>query len=250
MHIRAALLGHLSLDAPIIGVLWLNLFSKLHDMPISNTIVWLLFSTIWVTYAVDRLTERESEQMRERHNFHQNHSRIFWVSIIGVLLCNIFLIWKQPLMPRIMMGGFVLSGFSVLYLLFPLVLKNSNKREWIKNIHVSITFALGTTLPFWTQFADPRLYLEIMALSLLAFSNLRLMGAMEEGNPSFPHEVLLCGGLILTATVLHPGWIMGTWVLSYLLMLLIWLTRKYHNSPSFYDISLILPAFFMLFITP
>lgn len=247
MRIRLGLLTNLSLDAPIVGTLWLALFAKEYQVPISMEIMWLLFSGIWLIYAIDRLTERDSSQIQDRHSFHLKHAVVFWSIASGIVVLNSLLIRGYPLDPIIYKSAVMLGSCAVFYLFFSSKMKASPLKEWVKNALVSFIFALGCTLPVWTHLIagsqiSYRLCLEITTLALLVFCNLRFIEANETLGKRVPPEIILPGLIILVIAVALPGRLTLVWVVSFLLMACIRFIRPHLSTGTAYDIALMFPA--------
>jgi hypothetical protein len=245
MRIRPGLLTNFSLDAPIVGTLWLALFARAYHVPISAEMVWLLFSSIWSVYAIDRLTERDSSRMQDRHNFHIKHAAVFWSIALGIGVLNIVFIGVCPLEPTIYIGAAILGSGAVLYLFLSMKLKTSSSKEWVKNTLVSFIFSLGCTLPVWTPLivnaqVSYRFCLEMVSLVLLVFCNLRFIEANEAEKHPFPREIAAPGILILAIAIGLPSQLTLVWVVSLLLMAGIRLTRL--STRTAYDIALMIPA--------
>ncbi|NJM38737.1 MAG: hypothetical protein HC845_13195, partial [Akkermansiaceae bacterium] len=81
----------LSLDAPLVAICWLYIFSKTWQV---SYLPWAAYASlglvVWVIYASDRLLdsllqEGTSGSFTARHEFHRNHRRKF---LFGVVLAG------------------------------------------------------------------------------------------------------------------------------------------------------------------
>ena len=247
MRIQPGWLTNLSLDAPVVGTLWLALFAKVYRVPVGWELLWLLFSAIWLIYVVDRLVEWDYSLMKERHNFHQNHRKAFRIVAISVVITNLWMIWRYPLRHEFYGSAVIVGTGAVLYLLFSYTAKDSPAKEWGKNILVSILFAMGCTLPVWTILVKEHrvtfsFAFEFFSLVLLILCNLRLIGADEADQKTFPKEVALAGFLILMSAAIIRNQLTLVWILSLLLMTGVWFSRFSRFTRTAYDIALIIPA--------
>ena len=103
-------------------------WSLLFGMPFSRSkfqhqptleIVWLLFSTTWVVYALDRIFESEVSLTRSRHQFHRRYRTLFLSLVTIVMLLNCLIIWWLPLPIALYKGGILLGAASAAYILQP-----------------------------------------------------------------------------------------------------------------------------------
>lgn len=253
MRFSTSWLTNLSLDAPIVGTLWLALFGQVYRVPIHAVLLWLLFSGIWLIYVVDRLVEWDDELMRERHTFHQHYRRFFIPIALFVILLNGFLIWRYPLPHEFYGGAAIVATGAAVYLGFSYLTADSSSKEWGKNILVSIIFSSGCTLPVWvTLIHRSRITLsftlEFVSLTLLVFCNLRFIEAEETERRRFPVEIATAALLILASTAIVCNRLTLVWLFSLLLMMGVRLSRLDRFSRTAYDIALIIPAAIMLVI--
>jgi hypothetical protein len=145
----------MSLDAPLVAVAWLYVFTKtwrlgqLGYMPVVTFAI--LAMAVWVVYAVDRLLDAsirgvESGRCEARHLFHAKHSRVFKVGIgLASLACIVLVVMHLPvavfsylLVLCMMIGGFfAMSLFS-----------QSGEQDvpYAKNLLAGGAFAFGTAM--------------------------------------------------------------------------------------------------------
>ena len=253
MRLPTSWLTNLSLDAPIVGTLWLALFGQVYRVPVPAILLWLLFSSIWLIYVVDRLVEWDYALMRERHTFHQRYRR-FFIPIVGsVILMDGFLVWQHRFLREFYEGAAFVAAGAAFYLGFSYLTKDSQVKEWVKNILVSIIFSMGCTLPVWTMLIrESRMslsfLLEFASLALLVFCNLRFIEADEARSARFPKEVAIAAFLIIASTAIVCNRLTLVWLLSLLLMMSVRLSRLDRISRTAYDIALIIPAAIMLIL--
>lgn len=73
----------LSLDAPLLGVLWQRLFARVLEVPLLPQHVWLLAASIWLAYSADRWLDAlrlEPTLCTFRHRFYHEHRQaVLWV---------------------------------------------------------------------------------------------------------------------------------------------------------------------------
>src|ERR1700704_1719121 len=62
----------LSLDAPVVAVLWQILFARCFQVPVDALAALLLLLTVWLIYAADRILDaRRDECHSPRHEFYR-----------------------------------------------------------------------------------------------------------------------------------------------------------------------------------
>ena len=140
----------LSLDAPLVGVVWQLLFAKalrVHLAPVVNLITALV---IWLIYVADRILDsyeaEESAEEAVRHRFYRAHRVAFLPAFFSVLLVTGwmafadlgFKTWRDGLLLATIVGGY----FAVVHIL------GGSAQKWFpKEIAVAILFGIGTFMP-------------------------------------------------------------------------------------------------------
>ena len=140
----------LSLDAPLVGVVWQLLFTKalrVHLPPVVNLVTALV---IWPIYVADRILDsyRTEEGAGEalRHRFYRAHRMAFLPAFFTVLLVTGwmayadlgFKTWRDGLLLAAIVGGY----FAIVHLL------GGSAQKWFpKEIAVAILFGIGTFMP-------------------------------------------------------------------------------------------------------
>jgi len=78
----------LSLDAPLVAVLWQVLFVRCFHVAMGAAPAILLVASVWLIYAADRAMDAwRGERSSARHRFYQAHWRVFvpvWVTVLAV----------------------------------------------------------------------------------------------------------------------------------------------------------------------
>ena len=262
MFPRLKLLPHglniTSLDAPLVVTFWYWLFSFEYRETPSLEISWLLFSTTWAIYVLDRIFESETELTRPRHHFHQQHQNQFISLIIAIVILNCGLMWLLPLPLEIYKIAIVLGAASVAYIFQPHLNLTAEIREWGKNLLVATVFSSGCILPVWVQLHPSApiassFWYDGISLWLLALANLRATEYVENANAQKqPLEVWLLTLLLFGTMLFSSSPLKWTWALSALLTVgLIHFYPKLKRPQGILDIALIVPALtHLLLITP
>ena len=139
----------LSLDAPLVAVLWQWLFAKALGARLRFSETALLASCTWSIYVLDRLMDARRAETRfepgERHRFYSRHGRKFLPALLAGSVCSaaiaLFALPRKD-NPR----GLLLAVLVGVYLLCANRLKG-----FPKEAAAGFLFAAGVTLPFWQR---------------------------------------------------------------------------------------------------
>jgi hypothetical protein len=159
----------LSLDAPLVAVAWLAVFSRASRvrLPIANFVVLAL--AVWIIYTSDRLldgwTAKNRGVLQVRHFFCETQ-RAALAALLGIAGVTIFLLIVRDLPSTEVAAGIALCGIVVLYMAGIHVSQGTGLRGlavgktvgWFlpKEIISGVVFACGTTLPLWSRGSDAR----------------------------------------------------------------------------------------------
>jgi hypothetical protein len=150
--------GLLSLDAPIISVMWLVLFSRALRVRVPAAETAVLAMAVWLIYVADRILDsfRESERvpLAPRHQFYKEYRAAFVLPFCAILLLAAWMAWTK-LDVRTLRGGVVLSAIVAAY--FGVVhLSGSKAQRWFpKELAVAALFCAGTCLPVLVRIGRP-----------------------------------------------------------------------------------------------
>lgn len=106
----------LSLDAPLVALLWHGAFAKAIGVTVNGLTMYLLAAAVWVIYVIDRLLDVPRMQDREvtrRHHFHALHERGFKIVLLVVSLAagGLALLADR----RLLIFGGAMLALSLLY---------------------------------------------------------------------------------------------------------------------------------------
>lgn len=163
----------LSLDAPVVAVLWQAFLAQRYEVPLRPAARVALFLTVWGIYIADRLLDvRHATVTAEsaRHRFYRRH-RMLAIALLGLLFTIDLAIAAVWLRPAVLRNGLVPLGVVLVYLI---ALNLSGARQVAKELVVAFVFTTGTFLVAWTN--DPASPLTLLAPAaaflLLCLSNL------------------------------------------------------------------------------
>jgi len=249
-------LNLISVDAPLVVVFWYWALSEAYDHAPQPTISWLLFSSAWIVYALDRLIESETDLKRERHRFHQRHIREFISFIVVIIFINGFLTLQLQLPKGMYLGAVALAITSGIYILQPKLPFSDHQREWIKNLLVTVVFASGSILPVWVSLAAesslPKGFgWDMASMYLLTLASLRAIEGAENPRRGFPSITVWISIIFLTLLLfLNPSdlkWIW--WSSSILTQLALSYAKNIQLPGGIFDFLLLLPAVVYLCLT-
>lgn len=185
----------LSLDAPLVAVLWLWVFARMWRadyLPAPAYIV--LWLAVWAVYIFDRLFDAflrsgSPEMLEERHRFHLLHKGKFricgFAAAFGALLITLMALPIQ-IFSYATFGGVLVLAF------FALSIFSSQKRgevEYGKNVIAGLAFAYGTALAAHVyvpaldssgiRFLDLAMTREVIVFGVLCIVNITAIDVWE-----------------------------------------------------------------------
>ena len=176
----------LSLDAPVIALLWQALLARVVPVPLGWPQAFVLGASVWLAYAADRWIEGwrlDPAQIRtQRHYFYQRWRwplGIFWCVVLGTDLAVAVL----GLSSREFTGGLLLLAPVFAYLLSHQLVHRHHPWRAPKEICVAVLLGAGVALFIVTAPGVPlRPLAEPLALfCLLCFANCALISRWEKG---------------------------------------------------------------------
>ncbi len=175
----------LSLDAPIVAVLWQQLFTRTLHVPATKASAITLAATVWVIYASDRVLDAvRAIGHSARHRFYRQH----WRTVVPVLLAALLLaawcaltgIRKPVLHNGIAMLAIVAVYFGAVHLA-----PEFTQRWWPKEMAVAVIFSVGTCIHVWTFPPHPALLwtVPLLLFCSLCWLNCAAIAQWEAGAP-------------------------------------------------------------------
>jgi len=138
----------LSLDAPIVALLWQILFARCLHARVGALPSILLVLAVWLIYAADRTLDvlRSDATLRPRHEFYRRHWRALLPLWILALAAGSALALTR-LTREMLHSGFAIGLAVLLYF----ALLHLGIFQKTKEAAVAVLFALGATLAAWTS---------------------------------------------------------------------------------------------------
>ncbi len=139
----------LSLDAPIVAVLWFFAFSRTFGSPFAWPAATVLFLTVWAIYIADRLLDglrqKDWDRATTRHRFVHVHQKVFLV-LLGLIVLIAAIISLKELPLDLLLAGLGLCGVVALYFTAFVRLVPQFKPLRAKEFACGFVFAIGTAL--------------------------------------------------------------------------------------------------------
>lgn len=133
----------LSLDAPVVALVWQLLVARATPSSFSWQAPVLLFASVWLVYVIDRCLDARKLTLRSavtpRHRFYVRHARGFWCLAAGVLIFCVGV--SVTLEPRLLAIGISIALVSGLYL--ALVHRGNIPQYFPKEVQIAVVFSLG-----------------------------------------------------------------------------------------------------------
>jgi hypothetical protein len=162
----------LSLDAPLVAVLWQGFLAYRFSLPLRPTGRLVLGLTVWSIYLLDRLLDARkppSPNEPARHRYYRRHGQLM-AALLAVVLASDLLIALLWLRPAVLRSGLIPLAGVVVYLAIFHISGQSVKIP--KEIAASILFTAGTFLTAWATLPCPSLAWAAAAFFVLCLANM------------------------------------------------------------------------------
>ncbi len=195
-------LNLLSLDAPIVAVLWQQLFTRALGIEVTIRSVVTLALAVWTIYAGDRILDGWNlSEHSLRHSFYRAHGSalgpvliimlavVAWLSLTGIRA----LVFQNGILLLLLVGAYMAAVHATPRFL---------QRRWPKELAVAIIFALGTCIHVWTyeDWWQPRFLAPFLLFAGLCWINCAAITHWEKGRaPKDVHPSTLWIGRHLSA---------------------------------------------------
>jgi hypothetical protein len=161
----------LSLDAPVVAVLWQALFARCFHASVNALAAALLVLAVWLIYAADRAFDAWSQNGgMPRHEFYRRHWRAVLPVWTAVLAIAGWLAWTR-LPSLVFKEGLVLLAAVALYFAAVHLAPATLRGGWPKEAAVAVLFALGASLAAWNHLRSAEDALSILLFCCLCWIN-------------------------------------------------------------------------------
>ncbi len=173
----------LSLDAPLVAVVWQHFLAHCFAPILYNPARWVLGLTVWAIYLADRLLDVRHPPVAyesRRHRFYRRNRATAGVTLGIVVTADLFiaLIWLKA---DVFSSG-LLTALAVLIYLAIFAAWRLGRRQW-KQPSAAILFTTGIFLVAWTRSAHPwqTLGWPAAAFCAVCLGNITLVETWERG---------------------------------------------------------------------
>jgi hypothetical protein len=191
----------LSLDAPLIALLWQVLFVRcFHSSPSAWSPV-LLAASVWLIYAADRTLDAwRGSGNRPRHEFYRRHWRAVLPGWILALFACGWLAWRFLPAREFDCGALLLLGVAA-YLLSVHAMPRTLARAGSKEAAVALLFGIGTVLAAWPRLSSTGDVLSIALFAVLCWVNCATIEDWESRRPARSVAYLVAAAIAVAAAV-------------------------------------------------
>jgi len=194
----------LSLDAPLVALVWQYLFARCFHVPIHPVSSTLLGLAVWLIYTADRVLDAwAGEQRSPRHRFYRRNWRALAPWWLAALATATWLALTRLPTAVLIRGSVLLTAVALYFLavhldVFPI--------RWPKEAAVAVLFALGASLDAWDKLASAADFGSIALFSCLCWINCSAIEQWEYRGRSKRSSVIRSAalGIAMAALVLVP----------------------------------------------
>jgi len=202
MHTRPWLWPNLlSLDAPIVALLWQILFIRCFHGQLGMLPAVLLALAVWLIYAADRMLDAWRGCLEQpRHQFYRRHWRAVlpvWTAVLGT---GSWLAWSRLPGTLLLEGALVASGTG-LYLATVHLAPGLVARTRAKECAVAVLFGLGASLAAWPGVQTKSDVLAILLFSGVCWMNCAAIEDWERGVALRPSLIIAAAIVAMVAAV-------------------------------------------------
>ncbi len=196
----------LSLDAPLVALLWQTLFIRCFHASSQVLTPALLVSAVWLIYAADRTLDAWSGSgLRPRHEFYRRHWRVVLPVWTAVLALACWLAWTGLPRPVFEHGAWITAAVGVYF-----VAVHATRRKWPKEAAVAVIFGLGASVAAWTRVETRADVITVILFSCLCWINCVAIEHWESGRNDFPVALLsACVGIAAIVILVRDRPILG-----------------------------------------
>ncbi len=191
----------LSLDAPLVALLWQVLFIRCFHATVGVETTILLALAVWLIYAADRtLDALRGAGSAPRHEFYRRHWRAVVPVWIALLVAGAWIAWIY-LPAALWSRGLWVSAGAGVYLCAVHGVPQWWRRSGPKEAAVGVVFALGVSLAAWPMVQTWIDVLAIVQFCLLCWMNCAAIEDWERGAKARGAVIAGAGAVALIAVV-------------------------------------------------
>jgi len=178
----------LSLDAPLVAVVWMWVLAKsMRVVYVDSHAYVLLAAAVWCVYIVDRILdvrryEGDVTEMSTRHQFHWKFRKLLLPVVGAVIVYSVYFAFNSASVALLTAGA---SGIG-LCLLYILVRKvDTGEIAYVKNLIAGMTFAFGVAAPIVIESEELRMGVSDLWFHFTSHSDADFFLALRHGIANF-----------------------------------------------------------------
>jgi hypothetical protein len=236
----------LSLDAPIVAVLWQTLFSRCFHAGVNTLAAILLVLSVWLIYSLDRVFDAwKKAGGMPRHLFYGRHWRMVLPLWTLTLTIAGWLAWTRLPEPILQRGCILLAAVGLYF-----AVAHSLRIAWPKEAVVAVLFALGASLSAWGHVHSTADVATIVLFSSLCWINCAAIEQWENRTDGWPvTAAALCVAALAIVILAHDRPVLSAAeTASALAFVLLDRGRKHLSRDALRvlaDVALLSPLFFL-----
>ena len=199
-------LNVMSLDAPLVAVLWQAALARAHKVTLMPAVHLVLFLAVWVIYMLDRVLDGfsmpQAAKLSVRHDFYRRNRWLFLLLVIPFGVVTLLLLATTAIPSGILWRGAALAFVVGLYLLH--YAARGHRPIYILG-NMMACFLGGMVL--WLLPLPPHFKM-LFGTALFALLVLAVSGRLQGGFRLVPKE-LLCGYLFAVGCTLSVNFFTG-----------------------------------------
>ncbi len=172
----------LSLDAPLVAMLWQGLFAHSFNVAWHGYQAFLLGTAVWLVYAADRWLDGyrldPNAPHSDRHAFYRRHAAFFAVVILLVSLVAVFVLVRYATAAE-WWSGAVIATMTLAYMVGVHRYGSRTQRTVPKEVQVGVVFAVGVTLEVWLAAPSVALFAASVGFAILCTLNCGFIAVWE-----------------------------------------------------------------------
>ena len=193
----------LSLDAPLVALLWQILFVRCFRAQPDVIAAALLAATVWLIYSADRMLDAwRGAVNRPRHEFCRRHWRALlpvWSVVLGGTACVAWSTLPWPIFAR----GLCLLAAVAVYFAAVHAAPAWMRKYWPKEAIVGVLFALGASLVAWSHLRSAADIVTVLLFSCLCWINCAAIEKWESGAGHWPVAAAAAFVALSAVVLLH-----------------------------------------------
>lgn len=194
----------LSLDAPLVAVLWQILFVRCFHAPFDTATAVLFAGAVWLIYSADRMLDAwRGAEDRPRHEFCRRYWRALLPTWAIVFVLTGYCSWLALSRPLFVRGVYLLAAVMVYFVAVHAA--PARFRRWPKEAMVGVLFALGTSLAAWNRLHGAADIITVFLFSCLCWINCAAIEKWENRHRRWPVTMAAAGVAIAAILLLHQG---------------------------------------------